>query len=212
MKIERRAIIVRDQVESVFSAILWRLCEASGALGAALVDAEGETVDYAGNASPFDLRVAAAELRLVFATLESSAIVEWSRSQELVVRSRRHSFGVWSLGDGYALVLVLPHGAFHTSRRALAEAAFDLAQEAGFSPTGLSSGRRWFFVQVQTAADDFRRPVALWQAGGWRRLSILGRLSAELQPNETGYLATVPSGSELLLVREPLGKWFLTTL
>ena len=45
MKGRRRSIGDRDQRASVFSAALMRLCESASALGAAVVDAEGETVD-----------------------------------------------------------------------------------------------------------------------------------------------------------------------
>ena len=51
----------RDQAETAFTAILASLVErVPGAHAAALVDAEGETVDYAGDGEPFFLRVAAA--------------------------------------------------------------------------------------------------------------------------------------------------------
>ena len=45
---QRRGLVERDQHASRFSAILLRLCEATFALAAALVDSGGETVDYAG--------------------------------------------------------------------------------------------------------------------------------------------------------------------
>ena len=67
MRARGRVAIDRDQEASPFSAILWRLCEGCSAHAAALVDKEGETVDYAGRISPYEIRVAAAELRLVLA-------------------------------------------------------------------------------------------------------------------------------------------------
>ncbi len=60
----RKTLVARDQAVSAFSGALMRLCDAIAAHGAALVDAEGETVDYAGSLSPFEIRVAAAEWRL----------------------------------------------------------------------------------------------------------------------------------------------------
>ncbi len=207
MKVDRRVLIVRDQTESIFSGILWRLCEASGALGATLVDAEGETVDYAGCIAPFDLRVAAAEWRLVLATAEAANAPAWSSTREIIVRSGRHSFGVSMLGEGYAVVLILPRGSFRLSQRALAEAAVELGREAGFAADP-SKPARWMHVDVKTAKGEPRRPLAVWQNGAWRAVTILGRLSAGLAAREVGYLAQVPSGAELLLVREPGGKWF----
>ena len=57
----------RDQRESAFTAILTDLVErVPGARCAALVDRDGETVDYGGRGSPYEMRVAAAHLRIVF--------------------------------------------------------------------------------------------------------------------------------------------------
>jgi hypothetical protein len=65
----RRRGAVRDQSDSAFSAILGQLCDDCGALAAALVDGEGETVDYAGLLSPYEIKVAAAEWRIVLAVV-----------------------------------------------------------------------------------------------------------------------------------------------
>jgi hypothetical protein len=208
MKIVRRALVVRDQSASPFSAILLRLCEAAGAHAAALVDGEGETVDYAGAMEPFDIRVAAAEWRLVLASITSST-AGWADTHELLVRCRTNSFAVWALSDGYALVLVLPRRAFRVSKRALAEAMTDLGREAGFTSPADRARVRWMRVDVQTEAHDQRRPHAVWYRGAWRELALLGRLqSSDLEPGEVGFLTQLLSGGELVLVREPPGTWF----
>ncbi len=202
---------IPEQAVSPFSAILWRLCDSSGALGAALVDAEGETVDYAGKLGSFDVRVAAAEWRIVLALLEASQVSGWQATEEIVVRARQRSFLVWTLSDGYAVVLILPRRAFNASRRALAEAASELASEAGLARPGSNDGARWRWlsVEVQTEPNDRRRPRAIWQGGGWLPLTILGRFqSADLGHREVGYLTRFASGDERLLVRERLGRWF----
>ncbi|MGC4090501.1 MAG: hypothetical protein QM756_22050 [Polyangiaceae bacterium] len=175
MKVVRRAIVPRDQAASPFSGILLRLCDATGAHAAALVDAEGETVDYAGRVEPFDIRVAAAEWRLALSVLTSAAPA-WSETSELVVRCSVQSFAVWALSDGYALVMVLPRRAFRVSKRALAEAMTDLAREAGLSSPADTARVRWARVEVQTE-DGGRRPRAVWQDGAWRPLTISGPLS-----------------------------------
>lgn len=208
MKIVRRALVPRDQAASSFSAILLRLCEASGAYAAALVDGEGETVDYAGSMQPFDIRVAAAEWRLVLALVTSSRAA-WADTNELIVRCRGQSFALWALSEGYALVLVLPRRAFRVSKRALAEAVTDLGREAGFTSPADKASVRWIRVDVQTDAHDLRRPCAVWLRGAWRTLTILGRLqSGDLEQGDIGFLTQLPSGTELVLVREPLGIWF----
>lgn len=208
MKIVRRALVPRDQSASPFSAILLRLCEASGAHAAALVDGEGETVDYAGAMEPFDIRVAAAEWRLVLALITSSTPT-WADTHELIVRCRAHTFAVWALSEGYALVLVLPRRAFRVSKRALTEAMTDLQREAGFSSPADKARVRWMRVDVQTEAQDKRRPRAVWYRGAWQALTLLGRLqSSDLEPGEVGFLTQLPSGGELVVVREPPGTWF----
>jgi hypothetical protein len=207
MKILPRAMVARDQSASPFSGILLRLCEATGAHAAALVDGEGETVDYAGRVAPFDIRVAAAEWRLALSLANQTAF--WADTHELIIRSGSHSFVIWALSDGYALVLILPRRAFRASKRALAEAVTDLTREAGLSCPADKARLRWARVDVQTEPGEPRRPRALWQAGAWCELAILGRFqSADLEHGEVGFLTRLQSGAELLLVREPRAIWF----
>jgi hypothetical protein len=213
MKIRKDDHGPRDQGLSVFSGILRRFCAASGALGAALVDSEGETVDYAGRVDPFDLRVAAAEFRLVLRLLESGPEGRprtWPLANEVLVRASGRSFAFSVFSDGYALVLVLPRHAFRLSRRALAQTADELEGEAGLTRLGAGRERlRWTHVDVRTQEADRRRPEAVWHDEEWRLVTILGRMPArDLENLELGYLARFANGRETLLVREPLGKWF----
>ncbi|HEY8945905.1 MAG TPA: hypothetical protein VIM73_16670 [Polyangiaceae bacterium] len=212
MKLSKGKEGFRDQGLSVFSPILSRLCEASGALAAALVDGEGETVDYAGCVDPYDLRVAAAEWRLVLALAHAVArdtARGWAHAHEIVVRAQGKSFALRALTDGYALVVVLPRRAFRMSQRALAAAVEELRVEAGLCSLAPSDRLRWSNVEVRTAAKDPRRPDAVWHEGVWQSISILGRLDAgQLGRSEVGFLARAANGRELLLVREPVDHWF----
>lgn len=208
MKVLSKRLGARDQGVTAFSAILLRLCEASGAYAAALVDAEGETVDYAGRIAPFDIRVAAAELRIVLACFESTRLCG-DNADELVLRTEKHSFLVWSLSDGYAITLVLGRRAFGVSRRALAEATRELGLEAGLTKKVGKDRLRWLGVDVMTEPGDPRRPRAVWHEGAWMPIEILGRYqSSDLGHGEVGYMTRFTSGAERLLVREPLGRWF----
>ncbi len=63
------------------------LCDDCGALAAALVDGEGETVDYAGLLSPYDIKVLAAEWRIVLAVLHDSRLA-FSHVTTLTVRAK----------------------------------------------------------------------------------------------------------------------------
>jgi hypothetical protein len=205
----RRSLAVRDQSVSAFSGALMRLCDATAAHGAALVDSEGETVDYAGSLEPYEIRVVAAEWRLVFAVLLEQRSLS-STTMELYYRSTKRSFAVISMEDGYAIVLEMPHRSLRPSHRALAEAIRTISVEAGLSirPHNRFGRERWTRVDVRW--DDVRRrPSAIWLQGDWRQLEILGRF-AEPEPasRTVGYRALLADGTELTLVRETLGVWY----
>ena len=208
-----RTIAVRDQHASAFSAVLLRLCDAVSARGAALVDAEGETVDYAGAIDPFDIKVAAAELVVILALLRESKMFGFPETQEIVLRGAKKSYFVQILSDGYALVIqLLPH-AFAASHRAVHEAVRELCAEAGLvvPPALRNEHEHWRRIDVRCEPDDPRRPRAVWVGGGWCALELLGRWTTHLSRGDVGYRARVPSGAELTLVRERLGRWYTDT-
>jgi hypothetical protein len=209
MRARGRAAIDRDQEASPFSAILWRLCEACFAHAAALVDREGETVDYAGRISPYEIRVAAAELRLVLAFTHEAQAAGFAHVNEIRIRTGRRSYAIFALGDGYAIVLVLLRHSFSVSPRALLQATRELESEAGIESVLRPGGTRWSRVEVRAASADARRPEAVWLNGTWQAVTVLGRYrSGDLARRERGYLARLASGAEFSLVREPLGVWF----
>src|SRR5450432_3094654 len=209
MRARGRVAIDRDQEASPFSAILWRLCEGCSAHAAALVDKEGETVDYAGRISPYEIRVAAAELRLVLAFTRTAQVPGFQQISEIRIRTGLRSYAIVGLGDGYAIVLELVRYSSSLSRRALAQAMRELELEAGISSVLHASSTRWVRVLVKSSSDDARRPEAIWLEGAWQPVTVLGRYrSADLARRERGYLARLQSGAEFSLVREPLGYWF----
>jgi hypothetical protein len=200
----------RDLSDSAFSAILGRLCECTGALAAALVDAEGETVDYAGFLDPYEIKVVAAEWRIVLAVVQESKLPGFRHVTSLCVRARNRSYAIESMPDGYAVALRLPRRGFAVSRRALSEALRDLAREAGITLPEHRSQVNWAHVRVRTAATSRRRPEAIWLGEKWSQITVLGRYQArDLSRSELGFLARLASGAEVFLVREPLGRWFI---
>jgi hypothetical protein len=213
MRARGRVAIDRDQDASPFSAILWRLCEGCSAHAAALVDKEGETVDYAGRISPYEIRVAAAELRLVLAFTRTAEIPNFRDVNEIRIRTGLRSYAIIGLGDGYAIVLELLRHSSSVSRRALAQAMRELEFEAGIVSVLPPGSTRWSRVRVKSSSDEARRPEAVWLEGVWQPVTVLGRYrSADLARRERGYLARLPSGAEFSLVREPLGLWFVDDL
>lgn len=213
MSRRRRSFAGRDQHVSAFGATLIRLCDALPAIGAALVDSEGETVDYAGTVDPFDIKVAAAECRILLSTLRASRVPHWNEASEIRLRGARKSFYIYALAEGYAVVMqLLPH-AFNVSRRALAEAARELCAEGGLQlPTEFARERdMWWRVEVRCDDADLRRPSALWVDGTWCGVEVIGLYAEDLSPRESGYRARLESGAEITLVREPLGRWYADT-
>jgi hypothetical protein len=208
----RRRGAARDQSDSTFSAILGRLCDDCGALAAALVDGEGETVDYAGLLSPYDIKVLAAEWRIVLAVLHDSCLPAFSKVTSLAVRAKGRSYYMEAMPDGYAIALRLPRHCFTVSRRALNQAMRELGREAGMDRPEARAEVHWARVRVRTPAASrlLRRPDAIWVNGQWSPLTILGRYQPrDLSHSELGYLAQLASGAEVCLVREPLGIWFI---
>lgn len=210
MKGRRRSIGDRDQRASAFSAALMRLCDSASALGAAVVDAEGETVDYAGVVDPFDVKVAAAEWAVIMARLKVSRVPVLAATEILLVRAREKSFVVSALADDYALVVqLLPH-AFAISARAMSEAVREVSLEAGLPlpPSCLRAKEQWCRVDVRCEPARSQRPAALWAGGAWLSIEVLGRWTRGLGSREIGYRARLASGAEFTLIRERLGRWY----
>jgi hypothetical protein len=207
---QRRGLIERDQEASRFSAILMRLCEATGAFAAALVDSDGETVDYAGMIDPFQVKVAAAEWQIALRLVRQSRIPAWAETQFLSFRGGRRSFAAVALAEGYVIVIVLLRHSLTLSWRALCEAVRGISNEAGLAiPAAFRTEKeRWTRVEVRTATGDPRRPEALWRDGTWAVLTILGHYQKSGAVPEVGYRARLLSGAEITLVREPLGRWY----
>ncbi|MDC0742222.1 hypothetical protein [Polyangium mundeleinium] len=195
----------RDQEATTFTTILERLVQAlPSAKGAAMVDAEGETVDYFGVLEPFDLKVAAAHWQIVLGELRETP--NFASPKQITVRARGHGYIVRQLPDGYALVVVFhPRAAFAASERTLEEIEAQLYTEAGWSlPQGST---KWFRVDVETAPPDHSRPRRLRAAGGWQSIEVMGAMVG-LRGREKGFRVRLPSGAEMLLVRECRNRWF----
>lgn len=209
----KKSLTARDQAVSSFSGTLMQLCDATAAFGAALVDAEGETVDYAGYLDPFEIRVAAAEWRLVLQCASEAKAVLGVVTQ-LYFRGLNKSYAVYAISDGYALVIQTAHQSLLPSSRAVAEAVRALASEAGLSldDGSASPHERWHRVEVRFN-ELGRRPTDLWHGGVWVPLEVLGRYAEAFQSRrQTAYRALLPDGSELALVREPMGVWYADDL
>jgi hypothetical protein len=193
----------RDQGTTTFTDILRRLLSVTpGARAAALVDFEGETVDYAGVLDPFELRIAAAHWQIVLSQL---AVSSFGSAKQITVRTRARSYVVRRLHASYAIVVILyRHAAFAVSRRAMQEADARLCAEAGWP---LPYAAYWFSIDVETDPAEPTRPVRINPGDGWHDVEVLGCIT-DMIGRERGYRVRLPCGAEIMLVRETLDRWF----
>lgn len=200
----------RDQHESAFAAILADLVvRVPGARAAALVDRDGETVDYAGRGNPYEMRVAAAHFRIVLDETLGQPSLAGVRS--LLVRAARASFAVHALPDGYALVVRLTRGAgFRGLGRAVPACTRSLADEAGWT----HAASDWHALDVVSDERHAPRAVRPARPGGAYGpepelpIEVLGRYRAALPQHERAWRVRVPTGVEFTLVRESGGFWY----
>lgn len=146
------------QAESPFSAILTNLLESTSlSLGAAIVDFEGETVDFSGTMAPFDLKVTAAHVRILLHELAETPALGAMR--EIRLRAEARSYVIRVIDESYALVLLTHHrAAFAVSHRALDEAETRITGEAGLTRT--PGCEAWFRVEVEMS-ERAKRPARL---------------------------------------------------
>jgi hypothetical protein len=198
-----RASMPREQIESPFGSILAQLvARVPGARGAALVDRQGETVDYAGRLDAFSLRVAAAHLRIVLEDLGRQGGL--GEPAFVAVRTKRAAFSVYALPDGYAIALLLSHKARLTGHaRAISATARLLADEGGWI---LAREPQWHAVEV--LSDHAGRPKGLRVKGESQPLDALGRYESDLGWRQRGWRVRFSTGVEAMLVREPGGFWY----
>jgi hypothetical protein len=196
----------RDQATSTFTRVLERLVAVTpGAQGAALVDFEGETVDYAGRLDPFELKITAAHWLIVLSETDETVWV--GPIQRLTVRAGGRSYYVRRLEENYAVVLILhPRAAFAVSERAMQQAIAGLSAEAGWPLP--HDATRWFGVDVESERHGRAvRPKRLKVAGTFQPVEVMGAVVG-LAPRERGFRVRLQSGAEMMLVRERLGRWF----
>lgn len=196
----------RDQAQTAFTPILVDLLRvAPGAVGVAVVDPIGETVDYAGDLSAFEIKVAAAHFMLILEEAKARGVKALGLPLQINVRTKARGYLIRPLPEGYALVVLLARGALTISSRALAIAERGLCREAGL-PAQPQEPPIWHSVEVEASAPA-HRPVSLRAGSEWQRVVVLGTVVG--LGRDRGYRVRVSSGAELTLVREPLGHWFM---
>jgi len=201
-----RAGAPREQIESRFSVILADLvARVPGARAAALVDHQGETVDYAGQLDAFSVRVAAAHMRIILQELAQREGLAHAPTS-IAVRTTRGAFAVYALPEGYAVALLLSHKARLTGHtRAVSAITRQLADEVGWP---LPDGREPHWCAVEVVSDSLGRPKGLRVKGELEPLDALGRFESGLGWRQRGWRVRFSSGVEAMLVRERGGFWY----
>lgn len=199
----------RDQAPTPFAKILEQLVRScAGVLGAAFVDAEGETVDFAGRVEPFEIKIAAAHARLLLQ--EADGLPSLGQGlRALTIRAEKRTYAIRAMPEGYALALILSRRAFTVSHRALRHAERALASEAALaSPVPMKQGLVWHAVDVEPCRTDHRRPGKIRVGRSWDSLdTVLGAI-AGLPRGERGFRVRLRSGAELSLIRERGSRWY----
>ncbi len=212
----RDAAPPRDTDASPFAAILADLlARIPGGIGAALVDGEGECVDYTGLADPYDLKVAAAHFCIVLAEA-AQHVGPMGPLRTLLIRAAKRSFVVRALHDHYALIVLLrPRAGLMASDRAIGLSERALAAEASWPAP---PGPHWHPVRVECSA---RRPTRLTAQATVRgvpaasgsgaprthTVEVLGTL-VSADARERGFRVRLDTGAELTVVREAGGFWY----
>lgn len=197
---------VRDMDASPFALILGQLLtRLPGAFACALVDREGETVDYAGLGDPFDVKIAAAHLRIILQQVDELGALGAPRS--VVIRGRARTIVARTLLEGYALVVLFRKRAgFTRSERAYSAYGRALAIEAGWTIASTEKKGQWHPVSVEL--DRRKRPRCVATADRSVDVhAVLGSVMG-LSKYERGFRVRLTSGSELTLVREAGNSWF----
>jgi hypothetical protein len=200
----RRAPLPRDQDASPFHFILEEFLDlVPFARGAAVFDFEGETVDYAGGVDPYDLKVAAATFQIMLHEARNLAIGRGLRSVNMNLTTA--SYLVHVLDDGYSLLVVLRTlGAHCVSERLLREVRGRLLAEAGLEdPTPATWHRVEALVSSRGRPSAIRDP----RLSEWVAVDVLG--SFAVPGTERGFRVHTATGSELNLVGERQGLWFI---
>ncbi len=199
----------RDQDASAFTTILTDFVRrVPGAFAAALVDGEGECVDYAirTDADPYDVKIAAAYWIIALFDIAASrkAFGSMGSIQTIICRFDKRSYIIRTLPQGYALVVLLRKRAgFVSFVRAIDACERAMAREAAWT---LERGRGiWIAVDVEV--DERKRPSWLSMGSLSCSVEVLGALT-QLHRRERGWRVRLPSGGELNIVREVGNRWY----
>ncbi|HJL16761.1 MAG TPA: hypothetical protein RMH99_13950 [Sandaracinaceae bacterium LLY-WYZ-13_1] len=198
----------RDQDESAFTPILRRLLyRATGILAVCFVDFEGECVDYCSALSPFDTKVAGAQMRVTVSELiERMAKLDAGHAWLLQVHAQHRDFVVRHVDDEFLLVAVLkPRALTRRLMGGIEQTVTELRREAGLDVPAWEPVLDSVRVEVREAVGWPYAPAAYVDEGG-RRVPIadvLGRwLEGTGRRSRVFFRVRTEAGEEITLVHD----------
>ena len=209
------------QIRSPFTVILETLCDSCiGAIGAGLVDEEGESVDFAFLPSrdipAYTIKLCGAYWQIAMRDASSSAKLCAAHGplQQMWIQADEFSYVIMHMHAGYVLLLICRSDALTTvSTRALRQAVVEINVEAGWPQ---AHPDRLYWRRAHVFVDANGDPAALRYATGFMAhgvrnwdatLNVIRQLN-DLADFERGYEVQTHRGETLHLVREPSGYWY----
>jgi hypothetical protein len=199
----------RDMDASPFSRILGEfLTLHRGVTGAALVDHDGETVDYSGKIEAYDLRVLGAVMQVTERAIGEAVAERAGPLRAFAFGSPSKVFIYCTLQDGYGLALQGPPDCvFEPDSKAVRYVAHLLSLEAGWAssaPMGL-----WHRAAVEL--DAAKKPCKLHQVHdtpgeGALGLDVLGTF---LDGEDWGARIRLSNGAECNIAQDIDGVWYV---
>lgn len=198
-----RAETPRDNAETAFTAPLRALVRsAPEVLAVAFVDEEGECVDYCTSLSPFEAKIAGAQLLVVASNVARAFDGKAGIPNLIVVEADERCLLARRAGEGYTLALVVAASPGVTSSLfvALEATLTALRVEAGIPRPEFERQRPRIFADVRASPWGFA-PVAVYDRG--QRIEVkdvLGRWTEEGgTAGRVCFLVRTESGEELVL-------------
>ena len=205
----------RDQDESAFTPILRRLLyRTTGVLSVSFVDPEGECVDYCAALSPFDAKIAGAQMLVTMTDLVTRlAKLDAGQSYLLVVQGGARDLVVRRVSEQYLLVVVLkPRALTARLMGGIHHAVTELRREAGIATPSWEPVLDSVRVEVRAAVGWPYAPSAFFDEGGARIAiaDVMGRWSeGSGRAARVCFRVRTRTGEELTLVHDrgarPLG-------
>lgn len=203
----RPELPTRDQDTTGFTRILDNLVEAvQGVLGAALVDDQGECVDYSGALRAYEIRLVAAHAQIELRNASYKLSETCGTVRSITIYARKQTIYAARIVEDYSLILIfMGANPPYVSHRALAQAEFDICREGGWPTTPITE--RWIHLSVESSPDGRSRPCRIQLESLWYDVDVIG-IVVGLSPGERGFRVRTRQGAEMTLVRERHGRWY----